>query len=392
MEQLHADLSLNINQLTEVDMGVWSTPEGQTFIDVLSNKGNKAQVKGKGADLAKWDAEVRQSLAKKKITTIPTLSKQEQSLVQAQVEKEAKIRSRVNEIKANLDRALQTISHLALGKIDDLRLYVSQILNLLLSSGALDKGALLVGSLGFTTFLEVSRCCSDRLDSFGKWIGVATLRSLEIGGVPEELQAEPVNQLVLRVLHRLRSLSEQTPLDSATFSYAFPLLFQVIQKGGIGSGEDDETLEQVALSLDIIKFHCGEYADAAFPRPQIIRGLLHAMRTQPKLSKESSSALIDLGQAISRNATSEETTLLLDSTLVQETYARNASLQALQPFDLTEFDWSPELLVACHDSDAQNARLAQHMWDDNGLDVVEAYAPALLQFLGKSIGTSIRAF
>jgi hypothetical protein len=54
------------------------------------------------------------------------------------------------------------------------------------------------------------------------------------------------------------------------------------------------------------------------------------MRTQPKLSKESSSALIDLGEAISQNATSEETTLLLDSTLVQEAYARNASLQALQ--------------------------------------------------------------
>jgi hypothetical protein len=63
---------------------------------------------------------------------------------------------------------------------------------------------------------------------------------------------------VLRVLHRLRSLSVQTPLDSATFSYAFPLLFQVIQKRGIGSGEDDEPLEQVSLSLDIIKFHCGE--------------------------------------------------------------------------------------------------------------------------------------
>jgi hypothetical protein len=81
------------------------------------------------------------------------LSKQERSLVQAQIEKEAKIRSRVDETKANLYRALQTISHLALGKIDDLRLYVSQILNLLLSSGALDKGTLLVGSLAFTTFL-----------------------------------------------------------------------------------------------------------------------------------------------------------------------------------------------------------------------------------------------
>lgn len=71
-------------------------------------------------------------------------------------------------------------------------------------------------------------------------------------------------------------------------------------------------------------------ADTAFPRPQILHGLLHSIRTQPKLSKEGSSALIDLGQAISRNATSEEITLLLDSTLVQEAYARNASLQALQ--------------------------------------------------------------
>lgn len=73
-----------------------------------------------------------------------------------------------------------------------------------------------------------------------------------------------LRDLVLRVLYRLRSLSVQTSLDSATFSYAFPLLFQVIQKRGIGSGEDDESLEQVSLSLDIIKFHCGE-CTSSFP-------------------------------------------------------------------------------------------------------------------------------
>lgn len=33
MEQLQADLSLSINQLTDLDIGVWNTPEGQTFID-----------------------------------------------------------------------------------------------------------------------------------------------------------------------------------------------------------------------------------------------------------------------------------------------------------------------------------------------------------------------
>jgi hypothetical protein len=120
---------------------------------VLSNKGGQAQVKGKDADLAKWDAEVRQSLAKKKSTAAPTLSKQEQTLVQAQVEKEAKIRSHVNQIKANLDRGLQNVSYLALGNIEDFRAYVSQITSLLLNSGALDKGTRLVGSLTFETFM-----------------------------------------------------------------------------------------------------------------------------------------------------------------------------------------------------------------------------------------------
>jgi hypothetical protein len=96
---------------------------------------------------------VRQSLAKKKSTAAPTLSKQEQTLVQAQVEKEMKIRSRVNKIKENLDRALQTVSYLAFGNIEDFRAYASQISSLLLNSGALDRGAQLVGSLTFRTFM-----------------------------------------------------------------------------------------------------------------------------------------------------------------------------------------------------------------------------------------------
>jgi hypothetical protein len=120
---------------------------------VLSNKSNQAQAKGKDADLAKWDAEVRQSLAKKKSAAAPTLSKQEQSLVQAQIEKEAKVRSRVNSMKANLERGLRIISCLACGNIEDFQAYVSQVATLILSSGALDKGALLVGPLAFNTYL-----------------------------------------------------------------------------------------------------------------------------------------------------------------------------------------------------------------------------------------------
>lgn len=64
--------------------------------------------------------------------------------------------------------------------------------------------------------------------------------------------------LIVRVLYRLRSLAEQAPFDASTFSYVFPLLEQIIQQGGIAMEEEDEPLEQVALTLDFIKFHCGE--------------------------------------------------------------------------------------------------------------------------------------
>jgi hypothetical protein len=53
-----------------------------------------------------------------------------------------------------------------------------------------------------------------------------------------------------------------------------------------------------------------------------------------------------------------------------------------QPFDLTDLDWSPELLIACHDEDEQNARLARHLWEDNGLDIPETFLDHFLEYLG----------
>ena len=76
-------------------------------------------------------------------------------------------------------------------------------------------------------------------------------------GTPENVNSS-VSGLNLRVLYRLRTLSEQTPLDSATFSYSYPLLHQILLRGGIDLAEEDDPLEPVALSLDIVKFHCGE--------------------------------------------------------------------------------------------------------------------------------------
>ena len=59
-----------------------------------------------------------------------------------------------------------------------------------------------------------------------------------------------------------------------------------------------------------------------------------------------------------------------------------SSWRLFQTLDLTELDWSPEMWIACHDADQQNARLARHIWEDNGLDVPENFFTGLRPFLG----------
>ncbi|KAH8103551.1 armadillo-type protein [Cristinia sonorae] len=383
-EQIGADLDgKELNQLTDTDISIWQTPEGTAFVDVLSTKiqTDTEPKKGKGYKDAQWEAEVRKSLAnKKKATAAPTLSKQDAALVEAQLKKESEIRARVNALKARLERGLRLVHCLVASQVDEVKLHMSSLVDLLLLGG-FGMAVQLIGSASFKAFVDLHKCCSDRLDVFSQWIGVAALRSTEVEGIPEEIQVEGINSLVLRVLHRLRSLSEQTPFDVATYSYMSPLLYQVLFKGGVGLTEEDDPLEQVTLALQIIRYHCSEFSQTAFPRKRTLELLLHVIRTQSKLAKDASSALIDIGQAIHATTSTEELKVLLQGTLTQEVYVRNSCLQALQPFDLTELDWSPELWIACHDKDEQNARLASHLWEDNGLDVPQGFLGELLSYL-----------
>ncbi|KAF8063638.1 armadillo-type protein [Lyophyllum atratum] len=386
MEQLKVDINpAVINSLTELDIGIWLTPEGTTYTDVLADKGEtKISTKGKDHEIAKWEEEIRKTLAAKKAAATKTLTKQQQALVTARLEEEAKIRQHVAGIQANLRRGLRFVKSLVASGVQQFRAQISLVASLLLE-GALGRGTILVGKEAFDTYLEQAKCSSERLDTFRSWVGVAALRSLKIEAVPEELQSEPLNRkstslgiclkltvlgivaivLLLRVLYRLRSLSEQAPFDAATFSYAYPLPGQVLLQGGLAVEEEEEALEQVALSLATIKFHCGEFSDPAFPRIQ----------TMEKPSPH-------LREAVHSSVSDEELSVLMRGTLMQEVYVRNSCLQTLQPSDLTDLDWSPELLIACHDEDDQNARLARHLREDNGLDVPEQFLDALLHYLG----------
>jgi len=71
-------------------------------------------------------------------------------------------------------------------------------------------------------------------------------------------------------------------------------------------------------------------SDPAFPRKTTLEHVLHVVRTQPRLSKDASSLLIDLGEAIQASATRDEVAVLIEGMLLQETHVRNSCLQALQ--------------------------------------------------------------
>lgn len=59
------------------------------------------------------------------------------------------------------------------------------------------------------------------------------------------------------MLYRLHSLSEQNPLDSASFAYSSPLLSYIIQNN-LSGAEEEQAQEAIALTVGIVGFHSSE--------------------------------------------------------------------------------------------------------------------------------------
>ena len=162
VDKIRADLKADVVQsLTDDDLGIWATPEGQTYVDVLASKKEDAPVKkGKGYKDAQWEAEVRKSLASKKATT--TLSKQDQALVQAQLEKEAVVRARVVAIKARIEQGLNLVHSLVRAQVEQLSAFVAPLASLM-REGTFGKAIPLVGEQPFVTYLvRISNHCFTR--------------------------------------------------------------------------------------------------------------------------------------------------------------------------------------------------------------------------------------
>ena len=118
---------------------------------MLGQKDEKGIQKGKNADIEKWEAEVRKNLANKKAGA-SKLSKQEEALLQAQLEKEKGIRMEVESHRIRLSEGLQVVHSLVDTQLEAFQTYISPISGLLLDC-VLGRPAEILGTAPFDAII-----------------------------------------------------------------------------------------------------------------------------------------------------------------------------------------------------------------------------------------------
>lgn len=244
-----------LEQCGPTEIAIARTREGTAFVDVLSPKAQSYAFDKniKDYDTMKWEDEIRSQVAQKRGQD-RKLTPEEKAKVQAQLTKEAAIRTDVHKLESRLRNGIGIVRALAIGPPIDPGLWLSQALQALVNVIAAGAGRL-VGPAADETYLECSRLVSSRLGSLRPFIGIATLRALGSSTLPKELVVEPLGDLVTRLLYRLRFASEQRPFDSMSLVYVLPLIFAVLQQSGIARTAWDEADEQITLALEILSFH-----------------------------------------------------------------------------------------------------------------------------------------
>lgn len=120
---------------------------------VLSTKQTTTlEKKGKNAEIEKWEAELRTSLAIKKAAASQTLTKQDRALVDAQLKKESEVRRQVYLVQANLRRGLALIRSVVEAGVEEFRSHIALVVGLLLDN-AVGNGSSLAGEEVFETYL-----------------------------------------------------------------------------------------------------------------------------------------------------------------------------------------------------------------------------------------------
>ncbi|QUC20455.1 uncharacterized protein UV8b_04696 [Ustilaginoidea virens] len=381
MRLIHQDLDpKQLQNIGPVEAAIFRTPDGTCFVDVLAKK-SQANVPNKNTkdyDILKWEEELRSQLEQKNGQK-RKLTAEETSKVNAQLRKEAEIRNSIRLIEAKLHRGIGIINSLATGPPTDATLWLGSAVGLLLA--VIDAGAgLIIGDKAPLTYVACSEKVSSRLGAIRQFIGVATLRMRGIA-VAENYDAEKLEDLVTRVLYRLRFAAEQRPFDAVSLIYILPLVLDALRKAGIGHDADDRDA-QLVLATEFLSFHTDVCADEAVPREELLAILIQSMQQYSQHYKLVRDCFADVCRCIAPNMSNAEMVVLSKGAIVSQSSVRASVLQSISSeVDMTELGYSDEIWLACHDDEEENRELGKEIWEESGFTVNDQTALRMIPYL-----------
>ncbi|KAK4556108.1 translational activator of GCN4 [Recurvomyces mirabilis] len=384
---LVAQISLDLapSQLMEIgptEAAIYRTPEGTAFVDVLSKQAQAQPVSKntKDYETLKWEEELRTQISQKKGQT-RKLTAEEQSKVNAQLAKESDIRTRVADVDAHLRRGIGMIGALATGPPTEAEAWFGPSVKLLFE--VIEAGAgLILGDTAALGYLQCANKTSGRLLAMRPFVGVATLRAAGITLLPENLLAEPLGDLVTRVLYRLRFLGEQRPFDAVTLSYILALVFLVLENGGIDRADSEAADEQIILAVEFLSFHTETCSDVRLPREKLLNTLIYSMERFTQHFRAIKDCFSDLCRCLAPSMSEVETAAVIKGAIVADQSVRGAVLQAVSAeLDLTEGTFYAEIWLAYHDDVEEHVEVAHEIWDEHQLRIREDSALMCLQYL-----------
>jgi hypothetical protein len=362
------------------EAAIFRTQEGTAFVDVLASK-SQAYVPNKNTkdyDTLKWEEELRTQLAQKKGQQ-KKLTPEEHAKVNAQLKKEAEIRLQIKHLEARLLRGIGIVSSLATGPPTEAGVWMGAAVKALVD--VINAGAgLVTGNAAPDAYILCAERLPTRIGALRPFIGIATLRALDVPHLPESLVQEPLGALVTRVLYRLRFSGEQRPFDTVSLTYILPLVFLVLQNGGFGESDDADA--QLVLALEFLTFHTDACSDVLVPRDQVLSVLISSMQMYNQHYKMIKDCLADLCRCVAPNINDVEIAILAKGAIVPQVSVRTSVLQSISAeIDLSELEFSDEMWLAAHDDVAENVELGREIWEESGFEISQDSPFKMLPYL-----------
>jgi hypothetical protein len=190
--------------------------------------------------------------------------------------------------------------------------------------------------------------------------------------------------LLEKIGHDLRSISERRTLDSSSFSFCFPVCHGTFHQKAFEATYND--------FMFFVEKHVD--CDGDFPRDRMIESLLHVMNHFQPLQERSKKALLILSRKTPGNP--NELVLLLQGILSPQGFVRFSTLQSIEIIfeirGVKEMDlMNIRLWISRHDSEEETRSLADKLWKIYNRPLINSFLQLLLADLSQTHNVEVQA-